>query len=87
LGRFNSVDEAVERALQLLDEQYNEAFVMKECHQSLPLSAADYLRLQQLLVSRPEIPVWTSAEQQECNRSAMKKLQSMIDRGNNQNQK
>ena len=60
------------------DDEYE--LLMEGYQQSIQISTPDAMRLKKLLITRREIPVWSSAEQQERNESAMKKLQEIIDR-------
>ena len=60
------------------DDEYE--LLMEGYQQSIHISTPDAMQLKKLLITRREIPVWSSAQQQERNESAMKKLQEIIDR-------
>jgi hypothetical protein len=57
--------------------------LMEGCSQPLKISRADAMQLKQVLIDRPQIPVWSPAEQQVRNQAALQKLQEMIDGNQN----
>ncbi len=63
------------------DDEYE--LLMDGYQQSIQISTSDAARLKQLLITRQDIPVWTSAQQHERNETAMRKLQEIIDRDSN----
>ena len=60
------------------DDEYE--LLMEGYQQSIHLSTLDAVQLKKLRITRREIPVWSPVEQQKRNELAIKKLQEIIDR-------